>query len=502
MGDIQPSRVLPDVDTLKIARETLFSKLPEQGLRDVQAIDHITNDIAPGLNAASQSAHYYGFVIGGATPAAKRADNIVTEYDQNVHLHLPNETIATDVEVKALDMLCQLLDLDEQQSFGPDEIRSVWTHRTFTTGATASNILGLACARQKILENLATNSVRKSGGTITPDMFKKVDVAQVGLFAALKNASVKGIRILTTAPHSSLAKAAAILGLGREAIHLVSQPSQPHKFDLEALGKALADSNFASIVAISCAEVNAGLFATDGNEMKTIRALCDRYGSWIHVDGAFGLMARLLAHSQDPKQYASLISGCSNIHLADSITGDAHKLLNVPYDCGFFLSKHISTGHAVFQNQAVYLGGAVDDADISPLHLGLENSRRFRALPVYASLLAFGREGYLEMLEKQIKLARQIAGFLCDHEGYEVLPTPDEQSIYMVVLFRAKDAAFNEILVQRVKDTRDMYISPTMFEGLPASRIAISNWQVDVERDFALVKRVLEHVYKTFHQRG
>lgn len=509
MGEVQPKRVLPEAETLNNARATLFSTLPDQGLGDDGAIDHISKDITPGLNAASQSANYYGFVIGGSTPAAKRADNIVTEYDQNVHLHLPKETIATDVEIKALDMLCQLLDLNQHTIFlhgSEKEVKPQWTHRTFTTGATASNVLGLACARQKVFDRLATKEIRKTGGIITLEMFKKVDVAQVGLYTAMKNASIKGIRILTTLPHSSLTKAAAIVGLGRDSVHLVGQAKHPHKFDMKLLAKALADKNYASIVAISCAEVNAGLFATSGDEMRHIRALCDQHGSWIHVDGAFGLMARLLAHSKQPEQFATLIEGCKYIELADSITGDAHKLLNVPYDCGFFLSKSVYTGHAVFQNQAAYLGGKVNDDDVSPLHLGIENSRRFRALPVYASLLALGRNGYREMLEKQVLLARRIAAFLWGHEGYEVLPSVyldvEEalQSVYMVVMFRAQDTVFNETLAQSVKDTGKIYISSTTFEGQPASRIAISNWQVDVERDFEIVKGVLEEVYQAFLQ--
>lgn len=505
MPENQPSRVLPEAVIINAAHEKLISELPEQGLGDDAAIDHIKKDITPGLNASSQSANYYGFVTGGATPAAKRADNIVTEYDQNVQVHLPNETIATDVEIKALDLLCQLLDFTQHTIYlhdGETEVKPHWTHRTFTTGATASNVLGLAVARQKILERLATKGIRKTGGVITLDMFKKVDVAQVGLYAAMKNASTRGIRILTTTPHSSLVKAASIVGLGRDSIHLVGQAAQPHKFDMKLLEKALADQNYASIVAISCSEVNAGLFATNGGEMRKIRALCDQHGSWIHVDGAFGLMARLLAHSEHPEQFSKLLEGVENMELADSITGDGHKLLNVPYDCGFFLSRDIYSGHAVFQNQAAYLGGKVNNEDLSPLHLGIENSRRFRALPVYASLLALGRNGYRDMLERQIFLARRIAAFLWDYEGYEVLPTKytnkEEmlESIYMVVMFRAKDTAFNEILVQTVKDAGKIYISPTAFEGKPASRIAISNWQVDVEKDFELVKEVLDQVHQ------
>ena len=103
----------------------------------------------------------------------------------------------------------------------------------------------------------------------------------------------------------------------------------------------------ASIVAVSCSEVNTGLFATTGGEMKSIRELCDEYGAWLHVDGAFGIMGRCLDESEE---YRTILEGCAGMELADSITGDAHKLLNVPYDCGFFFSKHLDAAFQVFQN--------------------------------------------------------------------------------------------------------------------------------------------------------
>ncbi|OSS53213.1 hypothetical protein B5807_03014 [Epicoccum nigrum] len=473
-----PTDVLPSQHVLSHARATLKSDLPEQGAGLKNTIDHLTLELAPALNASSRSAAYYGFVTGGATPAASLADNLVTHFDQNVQVHLPNETLATDIEDCALAQLCSLLD------FTP----SHWPHRTFTTGATASNILGLACGREYII---AEASAHRTDA--------EVSIGELGIVEAMRLASIDTIHILTTVPHSSLSKAASILGLGRASVKIIGQPGAPHKFDMELLQKHLARPATASIVAISAAEVNTGLFATSSyEEMQYIRKLCDMYGAWIHVDGAFGIQARLLPSTP---QYQVIKDATAGLELADSITGDGHKLLNVPYDCGFFLSRHRALAERVFKNpNAAYLAaGAAGDGIMSPLNIGLENSRRFRALPVYASLVAYGKAGYRDMLERQIALSRGIAAYIQGSEEYELLPQCVDSKaamdqIYIIVLFRAKNELLNEQLVSKIKASRKIYVSGTSWEGKPACRFAVSNWMADAERDLPVIKQVLQEV--------
>ena len=141
-GSDSLNHVLPPVDAIASARYSLLEHLPNRGIGASTVEAHIRNDIIPGLNRSSQSPNYYGFVTGGATPAASCADHVVTETDQNVQVHLPKETVATDVEDRALTMVCELLHLPSHN----------WLHRTFTTGATASNIVGLACGRDFVLQ--------------------------------------------------------------------------------------------------------------------------------------------------------------------------------------------------------------------------------------------------------------------------------------------------------------------------------------------------------------
>ncbi|CAG7943975.1 unnamed protein product [Penicillium olsonii] len=469
------SGVLPSAENLARARASLPATLPETGSSLDSVQRHILDDIAPAFNGGSISANYYGFITGGATPAALFADNVVSAYDQNVQVHLPNHSIVTDVEYNAIGLLLDLFRLD----------RSSWYNGTFTTGATASNILGLACGREYVLQKAA----QRKG-------IQQQSVGEEGLFEVLSALGLSGVQVLSTLPHSSLVKAAGVLGIGRSNVRSICRADDPLRFDLEQLEKELSRTDKVSIVAISCGEVNTGRFATNGSDLSDVRQLCDKYGAWLHADGAFGIFGRILDDSPD---FAAVRNGSDGIELVDSITGDGHKLLNVPYDCGFFFTRHPDVASQVFQNaNAAYLtaGSSQGPSIPSPLNIGIENSRRFRALPVYASLLSYGKSGYQEMLGRQIKLARKIYEWLFDHPEYTPLPQASSKAelldqTFMSVLFRANDAELNQNLSNRINDSSRMFVSGTSWDGNPACRIAISNWRVDVERDFALVIDVL-----------
>ena len=256
---------LPSEQALTHARRKLLEHLPSKGEGLEATIKHLREDIAPGFSSSSRSSNYYGFVTGGTTPAAGLADNLVTFYDQNVGVHLPKETVATNLEDRALSLLCELLKLDPVS----------WPHRTFTTGATASNVLGLACGREYVISEAA--AVRSDSST---------SVGEIGIFAAMHRVGIDQIQILSTVPHSSLIKAAGILGLGRASVRSVGLEASPHRFNMPLLKKLLEQSGSASIVVISASEINTGWYATAGfQEMKEIRQLCDVYGAWLHVDG-------------------------------------------------------------------------------------------------------------------------------------------------------------------------------------------------------------------------
>ncbi|KAI0875663.1 pyridoxal-dependent decarboxylase [Hypoxylon argillaceum] len=455
---------LPDV-----ARETYLT-----GLGPAATFNHLIDDIVPGLNGENRSGRYWGFVTGSTLPIAEVADNIVSAYDQNVQVHLPDQTIATEVEDAALKMLLRLLHLGEPER---------WQGRTFTTGATASNILGLACGREAVIEVRLPEGL---GG-----------VGEIGLLRACKKARIEKIQVLTSMGHSSLSKAASVVGLGRTSVKaLPLSDAEPWRLNISAVERELQRTDVASIIVVSAGEVNTGRFATAGFEdMKRLRRIANRYLAWIHVDGAFGIFARALP---DKAEYASLRAISAGLELCDSLTIDGHKLLNVPYDNGIFFTRKSAILNDVFKNpNAAYLSSGAASQIQSPLNIGLENSRRFRALPVYAVLMSEGREGIARMMERMVRTARAVAHAIQSCDGYVLLPDAGarplsiEDDIHIVVLFRAVDDALNKVLVQRINEGNKWYVSGTSWGGKPAVRVAVSSWRADHEDASNTVKTSL-----------
>lgn len=244
------------------AIETLLDHLPEHGRGLEATTDHILQDLTLAFNGSSLSPTYYGFVTGGVTPAARIADNLVTLYDQNVQVHLPNETAATNVEDRAGLLLLELFHLTPTD----------WPVHAFTTGATAGNILGMVCGREYVInQRLASLSLPQQSGE--------------GLLSASIRAGIRKFQVLTTLPHSSLGKAASIVGLGSSSVVDVALPDQPLHFDFAKLEALLSEADTVSIVVISCGEVNTGSFATRSRaEVCKLRDLCHRFKAWLHVD--------------------------------------------------------------------------------------------------------------------------------------------------------------------------------------------------------------------------
>ncbi|GJC79504.1 putative tyrosine decarboxylase 2 [Colletotrichum liriopes] len=200
----------------------------------------------------------------------------------------------------------------------------------------------------------------------------------------------------------------------------------------------------------------------------------------------------------------------SGLELADSITVDGHKLLNVvripwaatSYAVGMdslpLRLRHVL--HALPPDPGIRLHEPQRSLPLLgpfvhplPLNIGLENSRRFRALPAYAVLRSEGRAGLAAILGRMVLLARRLAQWIRESEAYELLPEGDWDlaETHMVVLFRARDERANEELVGRINATREMYVSGTSWKGRKAVRVAVGSWRVDVDRDFDVVTRVL-----------
>lgn len=259
---------LPSPEALATATAAVHSKLPNSGLGEQSTAAHLLHDLTPGFNGPKTSSNYYGFVTGGVLPIAEVADNIVTAFDQNIQVHLPDQTVSTLVEARALSLLAELVHLD---SFGG---------KTFTTGATSSNILGLACGRQHVISRRLEAKGSPSG------------VAELGILEACMEGGISKIQVLTAMAHSSTYKAASVVGIGRANVRDIGIRDKPWKIDVDLVEKELKRDGVVSIISITAGEVNTGRFTVDGNDMRKLRDLCDQYGGWLHLDGGNFVFSR------------------------------------------------------------------------------------------------------------------------------------------------------------------------------------------------------------------
>ncbi|TDQ48054.1 pyridoxal phosphate-dependent decarboxylase family protein [Permianibacter aggregans] len=390
------------------------------------------------LLSASAGPRYLGFVTGGTTPAALMADWLVSTFDQNAQWS--GETIAPFLEQQALNWLRDMLGL-------PDTFTGICV-----TGATMANFTGLAIGRQWLGEQHG------------------IDIAEQGLQA------MRPIRVLSGSAHSSILKALAMLGIGHQQLEKLPCVGDSESVDISALRERLQQLDGEPVMVVG----NAGVVNNgDFDDLKAIASLKNQWPFWLHIDGAFGLLAGL------SPRYQHLIAGTE---AADSITVDGHKWLNVPYDAGYLYTRHLASQLKVFQNVSPYLGAPVANP-LNTLHLGPENSRRWRALPLWFSLMAYGKQGLQHIIENDIEMAQQFAAMIDELEPYRMVVRP-KLNIACFSLRESAEMNALKALQQRLYQQGELFVTPSSFRGTPVLRAAFSNWRTD-HVDLARIKSAL-----------
>jgi len=343
--------------TVPELRKRLGQTLGEEGLPPETVVTELASAAEPGL-VASAGPRYFGFVIGGSHPAAVGADWLTSAWDQNAGLSATSPAAAVVEEVAAAWLL-DLLGLPRGAGVG------------FVTGAQMANFVGLCAGRHAVLERVGWN------------------VEDDGLHGSPRVEVVVGEEV-----HVTILSALRMLGLGSGRARRVAVDAQG-RMRPDDLARVLRACTGPTLVCAQAGNVNTGAF----DPLDEIAALAHERGAWLHVDGAFGLWAGV---SPDLRHHLT------GVALADSWATDAHKWLNVPYDCGVAIVADPAAQRAALTARASYLV-QTEGAERDPFEWVPEFSRRARGFTVYAALRSLGRRGVAEMIERACHLARRMA---------------------------------------------------------------------------------------------
>ncbi len=410
--------------------------LADEGMDPTRVIEELATAVDPGL-VGSLGPRYFGFVIGGQLPASAAADWLTTAWGQNAVVHAASPAGAAVEQVAGRWML-DLLGIPADASFG------------LPTGAGLGNTVGLAAARHAVLARHGW------------------DVEARGLYNAPEITVIVGEEA-----HATLSTALQYLGLGRERVVRIPVDDQGAML-ADAVRDAIAAVDGPLIVAIQAGNVNSGAF----DPAATVAdAVASHPNAWVHVDGAFGLWAAV------SPSLRHLVDG---IDRADSWSTDAHKWLNVGYDCGFVAVREADAHRAAMATSASYLMRSEQRENWEWV---LDSSRRARGFILYAALRSLGRSGVQALVERCCALARRMADQLREADDVAVLN--DVVLNQVLVRFGDSDEHTREV-IGSVQEDGTAWMGGTTWQGKAAMRISVSNWstaEADADRTVEAILR-------------
>jgi glutamate/tyrosine decarboxylase-like PLP-dependent enzyme len=415
-------------------RAALALPLPEDGVDPGTVLDDLARDVDAGL-LGSAGGRFFGWVMGGAVPAAVAADWLTSTWDQN------GAIVATSPAAAVVEEVCgtwikELLGLPPSASFA------------LVTGCQMAHVTGFAAARQRLLAD------------------RGIDVQRHGLAGAPR------LRVLASElRHETIDRAVRLLGIGTDAI--VAIPADDARgIDLALLEQALdADPTAPTVVCLQAGELNTGAFDAFGEASDLAHARA----AWVHVDGAFGLWAGA------SERYRHLVAG---IERCDSWATDGHKWLNVPFDCGFAFVADSAPHRASLTASASYFehaDGGRDAVDWNP-----EWSRRARGFAVYAGIRSLGRTGVADLVERCCRHATTLVAEIGALPGAEVVAEPVvNQGLVRFTSQGCDDDRLTDEVIARIQEGGVAWFGGTAWRGRRVMRISVCNWRTsddDVER--------------------
>jgi glutamate/tyrosine decarboxylase-like PLP-dependent enzyme len=417
LGSLPDRRVGPVAAAHDLA-EAFGGPLPRGGMPAEEVVDLLAATAEPGL-MAMPSGRFFGWVIGGSLPAALASDWLVSAWDQNAGLRYATPAMAA-IEEAAGSWLLELLGLPAGSDVG------------FVTGATMANFTGMAAARWRLLSDAGW------------------DLDRDGLFGAPRIRCFVGRE-----RHDTVDLGLRYLGLGKPR---VVEADDQGRLIPEALDAALAQGSGPALVCLQAGNLHSGAFDPFPDAIRVAR----KHGAWVHVDGAFGLWAAAVP------ELRSLTRGYGE---ADSWGTDAHKTLNVPYDCGIAIVRDASALRSAMGLHASYL---VHDAEGpgDPFEKVPELSRRARGVPVWAALKSLGSDGVAGLVRGMAAAAADIAAGLEGVDGVEVL---NDVCYTQVCLAFGDDATTRAVTARIIADGR-VWMSGSRWRDRDILRVSVSNW--------------------------
>ena len=427
-----PSRPVPPSRTADELAKAFGEFVPD-GPTDPAAVVDLLNEIGQDGLMAIASGRFFGWVMGGTLPAALAADWLVSAWDQNAGMRSATPGVVA-AEEAAGRWLLELLGLP------------AGCEVSFVTGGLMANFAGLAAGRQQVLTDAGW------------------DLNQHGLTGA------PPVTVLVGAErHESVDVALRYLGMG--APTLLPADDQG-RLRADALAGRLGDGP--TILCLQAGNVHSGAF----DEFGTIIEIAHEHGAWVHIDGAFGLWAG----ASPAHRY--LVDGYAG---ADSWATDAHKTLNVPYDCGIAIVSRPAALRGALGMHADYI---VTDAAGDPLDKVPEMSRRARGVPVWAALQSLGRRGVAELVDRLVGGAQAIAAGIAAIDGVEVL----NEVVFTQACFAVGDDERTGAVMRYILEDGVTWMSGSRWAGRQVIRISVSNWSIDdedVARSIDAVRRAV-----------
>jgi glutamate/tyrosine decarboxylase-like PLP-dependent enzyme len=419
-----PGREIAPSATRDELREGLGGPLPE-GPSDPRAVVAELAKVADRGLLATASGRFFGFVIGGALPATVGAEWLTVAWDQCAGFYALSPAAAVAEEVAAAWLL-ELFGLPADASVG------------FVTGAQMANFTGLAAGRDAVL--------RRVGWDVEAD----------GLVGAPPVTVVVGRE-----RHATVDRALRFLGLGTAGLREVEVDGQG-RMRPDALAGVLRGLPGPAIVCAQVGNLNTGALDPVGEVCEVAHAA----GAWVHVDGAFGLWA-----AASP----SLRPLTRGVERADSWATDAHKWLNVPYDCGIAICAHPAAHRAAMTGSASYFPQAAA-RERDPMDWNPELSRRARGFALWTALRSLGAAGVAELVDRCCALARRFADALAGAGGVRVL---NDVVLNQILVRFGNDDELTRRVTAAVQREGTCWMAGATWRGMQVMRISVSNWSTD-----------------------